>query len=229
MITPKQPKKSAYEYKPKKTILLRNIDDVHELLRIFPLSSMRTVSGRLILNLRGCIINGVHLNGDGGQGEKQEPLLDLKMQRVSIQNFFAKNVKESLRIFSPHCSIEGAHFLDVGEDAISNMREAHHTMISGCSFLNSTSGDKSIQLNQGSHAVVSGCYISGGITGIRIGKEGWNTTKDNALIKDCIFNKGGICKGMRTAIHASSITISTDNNVYERIKEPIYLHNAKEA
>lgn len=191
---------------------IKNEADLRKLSTKIPGS---TLSGKS-LDLRGAILDGKKLKGDGGQNENQDPLLRIELAGVTIKNGFCQNVKDGMRADAPDVSFIKLTFLDVGEDGVSCGKEGVGTKVIDCEFDNSkhSTADKSIQLNNGKNALVDGCTIYGGITAIRMG-DTWNSNSDIGVIKNTKFVR------VDTAINLAKIKVKLSNNTFSGVKTQV--------
>lgn len=192
--------------------IIKTLKDLEELSKKVSGSKL---SGKT-LDLNGAILDGKKLKGDGGQGENQDPLLRIQLEGVTIQNGFCRNVKDSMRADVANITFKKLTFLDVGEDAVSCGPKGENTSVIDCEFDNSKkkTADKSIQLNNGKNALVDGCVIYGGITGIRLG-DMFNSTKDVSTVKNTKFI------GVDTAMNLCKIRLKQSDNTFDGVKTQV--------
>lgn len=191
------------------------IKDSDDLEKLASKISGCSLSGKS-LDLKGAILDGKKLKGDGSQSENQDPLLRLEMAGITIKNGFCRNVKDSIRADAANITFQKLTFIDVGEDAISNGKNGDNTRVIDCEFDNSkhSTADKSVQLNNGNGALVDNCVIYGGITAIRMG-DTWSSSSHKGTIKNTKF------VGVDTAVNLAKIKVSMSNNTFDGVKTKV--------
>ena len=143
--------------------------------------------------------------GDGGQGEHQDPVARCLVP-VHFRRLWVRNNKNALLLWDDSI-VEDCIWLTVGEDAVANPKQCEDARIVGCTFLNSTRGDKTIQLNGARGAVVKGNTIYLGRTGIRVGESSYSKPdRDRAVVE------GNTFIGVDSCIHPSSCTVEWNGN-----------------
>lgn len=163
-------------------------------------------------DLRGGILDGKNQRGDGGQNEDQEPLFRAQMSLI-LKNGFVRNNKNAALFFKPNSGVDKITWLNVGEDAVATMRGAINFTARNCEAINSSKGDKSFQFNEGEGLIVENNYISGGITGMRIGTSGINTPSDTAYVDNNRFYN------VDTAHNVESITVKElGPSIYDKVR-----------
>ncbi len=178
-----------------------------------------TVSGKT-LDLKGCQLVGTKLKKyPDKQDERNQPL------RVNIDGFTLKN--GSVRAIPGGVLFRGEDnvyskltFLDIGEDALSNVKnDAVDATITGCKFYGAT--DKSIQANCAEGLTLTGNYVTGGVTAVRL-QESTSKAK-NPRTKRV---SGNTFENVRTAFNLSGgIRVEASGNTYKNVGEKWVTNN----
>jgi hypothetical protein len=176
------------------------------------------LGGVLLLDLRGGILDGSKQKGDGGQDERQTPLLRARIPLI-VQNGFINNNKNALTFYAKNSGVKKLTWLNVGEDAVATADGAINFLVDGCEFINK-GGDKSIQLNEANGARVFRNLIYGGITGVRLGKIAFSKTSDKV---EC---GGNTFIDLDTAWNCAKVSVSvTSQNFYSGVKTTWNIHD----
>lgn len=213
----RKPLERAKVFKPRGEWNIRSEKDLELVIKTLG-AKLKLSKDVLILDLQGGILDGSNQKGDGGQSERQTPLLRARIPLV-IQNGFVINNKNALTFYGKNSGVKKLTWLNVGEDAVATADGAINFFVNNCEFLNK-GGDKSIQLNEANGAKVFDNLIYGGITGVRLGKIAFSQTSDlvrcggNTFIDvDTAWN----CAKVRVLVKAE--------NIYENVKTPWKMHD----
>lgn len=203
-------KPTASIYPTTKTATWKNMDDVRAACKGKPVE----ITGN-VLDLKGCQIVGTKLKYYGENDERNEPL------RINIPGFTMK--KGSLRKMPNGVLFRGAKqryedlvFLDIGEDALSNvMDESPDAVVKRCKFYGAS--DKSGQFNDARGITIEGCEFNGGITGVRLQKKGGkHKMPKTKSIRNNVFN------GCDTAWNISGeIQVVASGNKYNGVNTKV--------
>jgi hypothetical protein len=209
----REPTKAAKVYKPAGEWVISDISD----LKVLTSSINATVSKQgdvCVVDMRGGIIDGSKQEGDGGQGERQTPLFRARVPLI-VKNGFIKNNKNAATFYAPHSGVENLTWLNVGEDGVATAEGAKNFRVTGCEFLNSKDGDKSIQLNEADGAILERNMVYAGITGVRIGKIDYSEAKNKATCSNNTFI------GVDTAFNVAKVQLTViKSNKYTNVRIP---------
>ncbi len=212
--TPPVIKPAALIYPVTKTATWKDMDDVRMACKGKPVKITGTT-----LDLQGCQIIGTKLKSYGENDERNEPL------RINIPGFTMKN--GSLRkmpggvVFrKPKQSYLNLDFLDVGEDALSNIKDdSPDATIRHCRCYGAS--DKSFQLNDADGLTFENNYATGGITGVRLHtKESKNKAAKTRSVKNNTFEQ------IETGFNISGkITVVLSGNKYIKVGKKVVSSN----
>ena len=201
----RKPKSNAKVYYCKNKFTIKSEKDIPD--------NIGKVSGSnpLVWDLQGAILDGSKQSGDGGQGEKQEPLFRSYVSLV-VKNGFVRNNKNAMMFYKKNSGINKITFTNIGEDAVGTSKGAYNFSVKNSEFINKGSGDKSIQLNEAKGAEIKGNLVYSGRTCVRIGDNHTTVVSDIVEISN---NRFVSCD---TALHASKITVYEDSNKFEGVR-----------
>lgn len=209
----REPKKNAKVFYPKNSWNINSPESLNEVQKALN-AKVSQKDEILILDLNGGILDGSKQKGDRSQNENQEPLFRANVP-FFIKNGFVINNKNAATFQSKNSGIEKVTFLNVGEDAVATSRNAYNFSVKNCEFLNSSKGDKSVQLNQASYARIYNNLIYGGITGFRVHESSW---ADQHNVAYCANNR---FVGVDTAWNvATGVLLVEGKNKYSNVKLP---------
>lgn len=214
---PKHNKPSGKTYKPKGEWQIRGEKDLEPITK---LGAKVSKSGNvLVVDLQGLTLNGANQKGDGGQSENQAPLFRARVPLI-VKNGFVKNNKNAATFYAPNSGVEKITWLNVGEDAVATYDGAKNFSVINCEFINNKKGDKSIQLNEADGALIKGNLVYGGITGARIGKVSYSSSKDLAVCENNEFI------GTDTAWNVGKVKLEVKkDNKYTNVRLPFKVTN----
>lgn len=155
------------------------------------LTHTRIVTGSLFLNDERFRANPNTL-GDGGQSEKQDPLFDCLPGSYLRRLIIAAPAADGIHLHSTHGKttvLEGVHFRDVGEDAVTVWGDGGIVIIRNCIFEGAE--DKVIQVNGTALVIIVNCTFRDFGTAIRSNGSGGDKPYRIQSI-DCEFINGGI-------------------------------------
>jgi len=162
------------------------------------------------LDLKGAVISGKGLRHPSNSQNENSPGIVIALPGLVLRNGWVDDVPGGIVVKSSYCSFERLKFTRIGEDALSTVGgDADGIRISNCEFWNTAKGDKSIQLNQAFAAIISDTLVVGGITGIRIQKNSYNTKGVNCILRSCTFH------GCETGFNATA-------NAIVRLQSPTF-------
>lgn len=142
-----------------------------------------TVAGNTV-DLHGKCISGLNLDRSGNRDSEKAAGIRINNMSFNLVNGWIDNIPGGIKVLSPYCKFENLIFTGPGEDFLSTVGlDAIGIKIVKCEFWNDKKGDKSIQLNQAKDAVLNGVKIVGGITGIRIQKDSYETPDVTARMR----------------------------------------------
>lgn len=209
----REPKKNAKIFYPKNSWNINSPESLNEVQKALN-AKVSQKDEILILDLNGGILDGSKQKGDRSQNENQEPLFRANVPFL-IKNGFVINNKNAATFEKKNSGIEKVTFLNVGEDAVATSRNAYNFSVKNCEFLNSSKGDKSVQLNQASYARIYNNLVYGGITGFRVHESSW---ADQHNVAYCANNR---FVGVDTAWNvATGVLLVEGSNKYSNVKLP---------
>lgn len=177
--------------------------------------------GRLVgntLDLQGYAIDGRRLKQPKRvQDEKAVPLR-VNIDGFTLKNGTVRNIPGGIVVKADSTRWENLIFRDIGEDALSTIKDAgEETVVKNCRFYNRSekdSGDKSLQLNDARDAVVEGCYFTGGITALRLQESSAKAKKVTAWLR------GNTFENVPTAANvAGPTTVIEGGNVWKNVRK----------
>lgn len=178
----KKAEPTAKVYKPTKEWPIRSVNDLRPLTKLG--AKIKKKGNVTHVNLNGIVIDGIKQRGDGDQSERQTPLFRAYIPLV-VENGFFTNPKNAATFYKANSGIKNIAISKIGEDGIATSDGAKNFRIENCEF--SGAADKSIQLNEADGAIITGNTIVGGITGARIGKIDFSSSKDSASCANNTF------------------------------------------
>lgn len=181
-----------------------------QLKKAFPKA---TVTGNTI-DFKGGEINGKKMKHLSNSQDENNPYIKFAVPNLHIKNFIANDVPGGLMIAAPNCRMSNGVFLDVGEDAFSTNENGGGLNCDKLRIYNTSGeGDKSGQFNSADKGSLTNSYITGGITGLRIEKKGYNN-------KDVRFTStGNTFEDVDTAHNVSGDTkVLAKYNTYIKVK-----------
>jgi len=207
------PEPTARVYKPTGEWVIKDVTDLNVLKNKLG-ATVYKQGPSYIVNMNGGIIDGIKQPGTGNQDENQTPLLRAKIPLI-IKNGFIKNNKDAATFYAADSGVENITWLTVGEDGVSTAEGAKNFRVINCEFINNKKGDKSIQLNEADGARVERNMVYAGITGARIGKIDYSSTRDKAICSDNTFI------GVDTAFNIAKVQLTVErNNSYRNVRIP---------
>jgi len=215
----RKPSVAAKVYKPKGEWDIRSEKDLEPVKKLGAKVVVR--KGVTRVNLNGIVLDGSSQNGSGSQSEDQTPIFRARIPLV-IENGFINNNKNAATFYKQNSGVRNIVWTEIGEDAVATYDGAKNFFVDGCEF--SGAADKSIQLNEASGARVVNNTIVGGITGARIGKIDFSSSKDVAICGNNTFIN------VDTAWNVGKVTliVGENKNIYKNVKTPFKTtHGAK--
>lgn len=211
----RKPVEGAKVYKPKGEWNIRSTADLAPIKKLG--AKTTTKNGVTTVNLNGIILDGSNQKGSGNQSEDQTPIFRARIPLV-VENGFINNNKNAATFYKPNSGVRNIVWTRIGEDAVATYDGAKNFFVDGCEF--SGAVDKSIQLNEASGAKVVNNTIVGGITGARIGKIDFSSSKD---IAEC---GGNTFIGVDTAWGVGKVKlVVTEKNKYTKVRLPFSITN----
>jgi hypothetical protein len=172
-------------FTPKYTIKLtgtpvwNSINDVKEATN----NKVKIVSN--VIDLQGGCLDGSNLKKSSNSQNESNTPIRLYLSNYTLKNGYIVNIPGGIVVQVPNVTIENILFTGVSEDYISNIKDkSYNFKILNCKFYNNSKGDKSCQINGAVGLIVKDCYITGGITAIRIG-ESTSTKHGSAKVENC--------------------------------------------
>lgn len=172
-------------FTPKYTIKLtgtpvwNNIDDVTEATN----GKIKIIGN--VIDLQGGCLDGSKLKKSSNSQDESNTPIKLRISDCTLMNGYIRDVPGGIIVQTPNVTIENMLFTGISEDYVSNIKDkSYNFKILNCKFYNNSRGDKSCQVNGAVGAIVKDCYITGGITAIRIG-ESTSTKHGNANVENC--------------------------------------------
>ena len=137
------------------------------------------------VDLQGGCLDGSKLKKSAdSQSEKNTPV-KIRVEGLTLKNGYGRNLPGGLMVFSSNVTFENLIFTGTSEDFVSNAKDVSDNFsIIKCKFYNNSRGDKSLQSNGAVGLLVRDCYITGGITAIRIG-ESSSKRRGEARVENC--------------------------------------------
>ena len=183
---PKNGKKPP-SFTPKYTIKLtdkptwNSIDDVKK-----DIKGKGKVTGNVV-DLQGGCLDGSKLKRSSNSQDESNTPIKLRISNFTLKNGYIINVPGGIVVQTPNVTIENMLFTGVSEDYLSNAKDdSYNFKILNCEFYNNSQGDKSCQVNGAVGLTVKDCYITGGVTAIRIG-ESSSKKKGDAKVENCVI------------------------------------------
>lgn len=214
-VKPPEVKPKAVIYITSKTATWDTIADVKKAMAGAPVS----LTGNT-LDLKGCEISGKKLKRYPDiQDERNEPIRN-NIQGFTLRNGIVSNSPGGIVGKADLQRYKSLTFLGIGEDALSNiMDKAEGFVVDGCKFYGAT--DKSIQLNDARNATVTGNYVTGGITAVRLQKTGGKTKRPKTKTVS-----GNTFENVRTAWNISGgVIVKASNNTYKNVGQKWVANN----
>lgn len=196
-------------------LVWKTMEDVHRAV-----GDKATVTGKTV-NLKGAVLSGKKLPHPSDSQDENAAALVILIPGFTLRNGWVDDFPGGNVVKVPFCNFEQLKYINIGEDALSTVGEgAHSIQIDRCEFWNDAGGDKSIQLNQAKGATVSNTRIVGGITGIRVQKDSYNTKDAVAILRQMTF------EGCETGINAAGkATVKLQSATFKSVKKKWVLNN----
>lgn len=208
----KKAEPTAKSYKPTNEWPIRSSKDLQPLTKLG--AKVKKKGDVTHVNLNGIVIDGIKQKGSGNQSERQTPLFRAYIPLV-VENGFFTNNKNAATFYKPNSGIRNITLTKIGEDGVATSDGAKNFRIENCEF--SGAADKSIQLNEADGAIIVNNTIVGGITGARIGKIDFSSSKDVASCANNTFIN------VDTAWNVGKISLVVKNdkpNIYKNVRLP---------
>lgn len=208
----KKAEPAAKIYKPTKEWPIRSTTDLRPLTKLG--AKVKKKGDVVYVNLNGIVIDGIKQKGDGGQGERQTPLFRAYIP-LFVENGFFTNIKNAATFYKPNSGLKNVTLTKIGEDGVATGDGAKNFRLENCEF--SGAADKSIQLNEADGAIIVGNTVVGGVTGARIGKIDYSSSKD---VASCA---GNTFVNVDTAWNVGKISLvvkKDDPNTYKNVRLP---------
>ena len=142
-----------------------------------------------IIDLQGGCLDGSKLKKSSNSQDESNTPIKIQITDCILKNGYVRDVPGGIIVQTPNVTIEDMLFTGISEDFVSNLKDkSYNFKIINCKFYNNSKGDKSCQVNGAVGLIVEGCYITGGITAIRIG-ESTSTNHGKAIVKNCTIEK----------------------------------------
>ncbi len=168
----------------------------------------------------GVAISGQKLDR-GSQQDEDAAKIDLNMNDWIFHGLWFHDVPGGIMVKSIDNEFLGCNWTKIGEDAIStpkfNKQEDNYCglVIKECRFYNGTEksgSDKAIQLNNAHKCIVEHCFITGGITGIRM-QDSEVKTPATAILRNNKFHH------IPMAVNINGrLTLTEYGNQYDNVK-----------
>ena len=140
-----------------------------------------------VVDLNGGEINGKNLKHSGNSQDESNVGVKIRMDNLTIKNGFAKDLGGGLISYAKNTTFQNITFTGTSEDFVSNQKDVSDNFrVIDCKFYNNSKGDKSIQINGAVNALVRDTYVSGAITGVRLG-ESSSKRRGEARVENCTF------------------------------------------
>jgi len=205
---PRPPEESRRIYLRGDRLVWRDMADVKAAL-----GDRVTYLGNTV-NLKGAVISGKNLPHPKDKQNEGSPGVQIIIPGFTLINGWVDDSPGGLIVKRRNCGFRSLTFINIGEDALSTVGDdAMDLKASNCDFWNA-GGDKSIQLNQAYGAILFGCRIVGGITGIRVQKDSYKTKDVNCSIRDFLF------EGMETGMNvAGGATVRLGSPTFKNVRK----------
>lgn len=165
------------------------------------------------LDLNGCQISGTKLPQPDNEDDEGAVPLRINIKGFTLKNGSIRGIPGGIIFRRENASFLDLVFLDVGEDAISNiLDDSPNATIKGCSFWGAS--DKQIQMNDARGLTLDNNEIHGGITGARLQKRNgkYKKPKTKSVKNNKFFN-------VDTAFNLSGdIQVTASGNIYSGVK-----------
>ena len=139
------------------------------------------------VDLQGGELNGSKLKKSSNSQDENNTPVKLRVKNLTIKNGFGKDLPGGLVAYESNVTFENLIFTGTSEDFVSNAKDVSDNLsIIKCKFYNNSKGDKSAQANGAVGLLVRDCYITGGITAIRIG-ESTSKRHGEARVENCMI------------------------------------------
>lgn len=140
----------------------RDMDDVVKACKGKPVK----IFGKT-LDLQDCQINGSKLPQPDNEDDENSAPLRISIPGFTLKNGSTRRLPGGIVFRKKGLTFRNLVFLDVGEDAISNIvDDSEDSSVIDCQAFGAS--DKSYQFNDGRGLTFYGCLAVGGITGVRI-------------------------------------------------------------
>lgn len=171
----------AYTIKLTGTPIWNNINDIKR-----ETNNRAKIIGNII-DLQGGCLDGSKLKKSPNSQDESNTPIRFQISDCILKNGYVQNVPGGIIVQTSNVTIENVLFTGVSEDFISNIKDkSYNFKILNCKFYNNSKGDKSCQINGAVGLIVQNCYITGGITAIRIG-ESTSTKHGSAKVENCFI------------------------------------------
>lgn len=170
-----------YTVKLTGTPIWNSIDDIKNSIK-----GNGKITGNVV-DLQGGCLDGSKLKRSSNSQDESNTPIKLRISNLTLKNGYVTNVPGGLIVQTPSVTIENMLFTGVSEDYLSNTKDdSYNLKILNCEFYNNSKGDKSCQVNGAVGLMVKDCYITGGITAIRIG-ESTSKKHGSAKVENCVI------------------------------------------
>jgi len=140
-----------------------------------------------VIDLQGGCLDGSNLKKSSNSQNESNTPIRLYLSNYTLKNGYIVNIPGGIVVQVPNVTIENILFTGVSEDYISNIKDkSYNFKILNCKFYNNSKGDKSCQINGAVGLIIKDCYITGGITAIRIG-ESTSRKHGDAKVENCFI------------------------------------------
>lgn len=175
------------------------------------------------IDFQNVILDGARLPHGKRQDEKALKLR-VELSKWDLLNAVFEDIPGGNYVVGVSTTYQKCCFKEIGEDAISTPRstgQANHycgLKLLQCNFYNRSEkdgGDKSIQLNNAHGCILRQCFVTGGITGARLG-ESRDQQKSGCIVEGVTFDN------VPTAINASGVlALTIKDAVYRNVKKEL--------
>lgn len=186
-----------------------DMEDVRAALKGQPV----TISGTTV-DLRDCQIKGNKFPKPKDDQDENSVPIHIRINKFTLKNGSISGIPGGIVFKGDKVTFSDLTFVDIGEDALSNMMDqSPNSSVINCKFYNS-GGDKSLQLNDARGAIIKNSFFTGGITAIRLQKK---ATKIKGIKTKEV--SGNTFEDVDTAFNiAGGVKVVASGNTYKNVK-----------